>query len=210
MRVRPVSPELLVSEIAELVAAGAAASGPVRVAVDGAPEAGTRELTAALVDPLRVRGHEAIHVSTADYLRPASLRLEHGHHDPESYRCDWFDFDGLAREVLRPLEPGGSGHVLPALWDPATDRSPRVPRVPVPERGVVLVEGPLLLGRSLAFDWTVHLWMPQEVLARRVPEDRRWTLPAFERYAEQDAPERHADYVVRVDRPGHPAVIDSC
>lgn len=208
MRVRPVSPELLVDELAELVASTAATTGRLRVAVDGAPEAGTAELTAALVDPLRVRGHETVHISTADYLRPASLRLEHGHHDPESYHSDWFDFDGLHREVLRPLEPDGTQHVLPALWDPTTDRSPRLARVPVPERGVVLVEGPLLLGRALPFDLTVHLWLPQHVLDKRIAEDRRWTLPAFERYTEQHAPELRADFVVRVDRPGRPAVVD--
>lgn len=208
MRVRPVTPDLLVDEIVDQVAA-VAAGGAARVAVDGAPETGTGGLADALVEPLRVRGHEAIRVTTADYLRAASLRLEHGHQDPDSYFLDWFDLDGLSREVLQPLEPGGSGRVLPALWDAERDRSPRVPRVPVPEGGVVLVDGPLLLGRGLAFDWAAHLWMPLEILARRVPDERRWRLPAFARYERESAPGDRADRVVRVDRPGHPAVIDS-
>lgn len=207
MRVRPVTPELLVTELAEYLDAGS--SSRLRVAVDGAPESGTAELAEALVDPLRVRGREALRVHTANYVRPASLRLEFGHEDPDSFYSDWFDYDGLTREVLNPLATGGSGHVLPALRDPETDRSPRLSRVRLPERGVVLVDGPLLLGAGLEFDVTVHLWLPGDSLRRRTPESLRWRLPAFDRYAEEVRPERAADYLVRVDRPGHPAVIDA-
>lgn len=207
MQVRPVAPDALVSELVERIEAQAATPW-TRVAVDGAPEAGTAELADALVDPLRVRGREAVRVHTSDYLRPASLRLEYGHHDPDSYYLDWFDFDGLSREVLDPLAPGGSGYVLPALRDPDTDRSPRLQRVPLPERGVVLVDGPLLLGERLSFDFTVHLWLPSAALRRRTPESQQWRLHAFDRYSAEARPERTADTVVRVDRPGHPAVVD--
>ena len=199
------TPELLVTELAERIAAD---RSRLRVAVDGAPEAGTAELADALVDPLRVRGREAVRVRTTDYVRPASLRLEFGHHDPDSFYSDWFDFGGLAREVLDPLAAGGNGHVLPALWDAEADRSPRLSRVRLPERGVVLVDGPLLLGAGLDFDRTVHLWLPGESLRRRTAEESRWRLPAFERYTAEIGPERRADHLVRVDRPGHPAVID--
>lgn len=208
MQIRPITPDALVAELVDRVEAHS--SGPwTRVAVDGAPEAGTAELADAMVDPLRVRGREAIRVRTRDYLRPASLRLEYGHHDPDSYYRDWFDFDGLVREVLAPLAIGGSGYVLPALRDPETDRAPRLARVPVQQRGVVLVDGPLLLGGTLPFDLTVHLWLAPATLRRRTPEAQHWRLPAFERYATEVTPERTADCVVRVDRPGHPAMVDA-
>lgn len=209
MQIRPITPQALVSELLDHI--DTHATDPwTRVAIDGAPEAGTAELAGALVDPLRVRGREAVRVHTGDYVRPASLRLEYGHHDPDSYYLDWFDFGGLRREVLDPLTPDGSGYVLPALRDPDTDRSPRLQRVPLPHRGVVIVDGPLLLGGGLPFDLTVHLWLPQAALQRRTPEAQRWRLPAFDRYSAEVGPEQAADYVVRVDRPGHPAVVDSC
>ncbi len=207
MRVRPVSPGKLASELADRIDASSAQR--TRVAIDGAPGAGTGALAEALVDPLRVRGREVIRVATVDYLRPASLRLERGRHDPESYYSEWFDFTGLTREVLDPLAPGGSGRVLPALWDADTDRSPRRQRVALPPGGIVLVDGPLLLGAGLAFDFTVHLWLPEAALRRRISEDLQWTLPAFDRYAAEIRPERLAGYVVRADRPGHPAVVES-
>lgn len=207
MRVRPVTPERLVAELVDRI--DALPGRWARVAVDGAPAAGTGDLADSLVDPLRTRGRETVRVRTADYLRPASLRLEHGRRDPDSYYEGWFDLGGLTREVLDPLADGGSGEVLPALWDAEADRSPRLPRVPLPPRGVAIVDGPLLLGAGLSFDFTVHLWLPDAALHRLTPEAERWTLPAFQRYADEVSPLHLADHVVRVDRPGRPAVVDS-
>lgn len=207
MQVRPLTPQRLATEIVEQVHAW---SGTwCRVAVDGAPASGTEEFTDGLVDPLRELGHQAVRVSTRDYLRPASLRLEHGHLDPDSFYTEWFDLDGLRLEVLDPLADGGTGWVLPALWDPEIDRSPRRDRVRLPEHGVVLVDGPLLLGAGLPFDRTVHLDLPDAALRRLTAEDEQWTLPAYQRYADEVGPRLLADTVVRTDRPGRPAVIDA-
>src|SRR5262249_22681168 len=115
MRVRPISPALLTEEIADRIAA--TAPPWARVAVDGAPAARPEDLADALVGPLRVRGHEVVRVSARDFLRPASLRFERGRTDPDVYYTDWLDDGGLWREVLGPLEAGGTGRILPALWD---------------------------------------------------------------------------------------------
>ncbi|MCX2734113.1 uridine kinase [Saccharopolyspora sp. NFXS83] len=206
MRVRAITPEKLTDELADVI--DGERRRWVRVAVDGAEAAGTAGFADELVQPLRVRGHEVVRVRMDGYVRPASLRFEHGRDDPDSFYESWFDLAGLRREVLDPLADGGTGEVLPALWDAATDRSPRLDRVRLPQRGVVLVDGPLLLGAGLPFDRTVHLWLPGGSLARRTAEADRWTLPAFDRYSTEVAPERLADHVIRVDRPGHPAVVD--
>ncbi|MER7011322.1 uridine kinase [Saccharopolyspora sp. NPDC000359] len=207
MRVRPVTPELLAVELVDRIEA--LPGRWARIAVDGAPAADTGDFADTLVEPLRARGREVVRVRMADYLRPASLRLEHGHHDPDSYYESWYDLRGLTREVLDPLADSGGGQVLPALWDAEADRSPRLPRVQLPERAVAIVDGPLLLGAGLPFDFTVHLWLPGAALHRRTPEPDRWTLPAFHRYAEEVCPHHLADCVVRADRPGRPAVVDS-
>ena len=68
------------------------------------------------------------------------------------------------------------------------------------------VHGPLLLGTGLALDVAVHLLMTPAALARRLDPDERWTLPAYDRYATEVAPETFADVVVRADDPDHPAV----
>ncbi|WP_019853775.1 hypothetical protein [Actinopolyspora mortivallis] len=208
MRVRPTTSENLVAELTETITRRARPPG-TRIALDGHPVSGTRELTDSLVRTLRVAGVRAVRVGMWDYLRPASLRFERGRHNPEGLREDWFDLAGLSREVLTPLAPGGSGHVLPALWDPDRDRSPRLARTDLGERGMALVEGPLLLGHGLDFDFTVHLWVSEKVLHRRTPVEDRWQLPAFAEYARRTRPERTADRVIRMDHPERPAVVDA-
>jgi hypothetical protein len=207
-RVRPIALDALVEELAERIHATAAGAGRLRVAVDGADAARPGMLADALVAPLRLRGHAVVRVRAEDHLRPASLRFERGRDDPDSFYDDWLDGEGLCREVLEPLAPGGSGLVRPRRWDAAADRAHRDAGVPVPRGGVLVLSGPLLLGRGLPLDWVVHLDVSAAALARRTPDDLRWTLPAYRRYAEEVGPATVADLVVRVDDPRHPAVVD--
>lgn len=207
MPVRPISPDALVDTLAGRIAAEPGRPW-LRVAVDGAPAADPDALARALVDPLRVRGRAALPVRADDFLRPASLRFEHGRTDPDARYDDWLDTGAVAREVLDPLESDGSGRVLPSLWDTTTDRATRAGYVRLPAGGVLLLSGALLLGRWLSFDLTVHLTLSPGALRRRTPAQRRWELPAFARYTDEVDPVRSADVVVKMDDPRHPALLE--
>jgi len=204
VRVRPLSVTALVSELADRIAAHAP-ERRLAVAVDGPAAAAPGRLAGALVDPLRVRGRAARHVPAEGFLRPASLRLELGRTNPDSFYERWLDEPALRREVLERL---AGGRVLPSLWDPVTDRATRAEYVDVPPGGVVLVSGALLLGASLVFDLAVHLWLSPAARRRRTPPEQRWTLPAFDRYDREVTPWAVADVVVRADDPARPAVVD--
>jgi hypothetical protein len=207
MRYRPITPERLVEELADRVAAGPA-EGWTRMGVDGADDASDpAALADALVDPLRLRGREVVRVSARDFLRPASLRLERGRTDPDARYEDWLDVAALGREVLIPLAEGGSGSVLPGLWDAERDRALRRPRRTLPSGGVLLLDGELLLGRGLDLDLAVHLWLSPPALQRRIPPESRWALDAYLRYEHEVRPHEVADVVVRVDHPDNPAVL---
>ncbi|MEU8515646.1 uridine kinase [Kitasatospora sp. NPDC048722] len=209
MQVRPISPDLLAEHLAERITAlPGAGQRWLRVAVDGAPAARPGDLADALVEPLRLRGRPALRVSADGFLRPASIRLEYGKRDADAFHDLWLDDGALSREVLDPLEPGGTGRVLPSLWDPVTDRATRAPYTRLPPGGVLVLDGALLLGRWLPLELTVHLALTPAALARRTPEDERWTLPAFARYEAETAPSEAADVVVRVDDPRHPALVE--
>lgn len=180
--------------------------GPwLRVALDGAPAAGTGPLAERLAEALRLRGRSVLVIGTGGFLRPASLRLEYGREDPDTYFSGWFDTGALWREVFGPLDADGSGRVLPDLWDPVTDRATRTPYTRLPQGGVVILHGPLLLGHWFPFDLTVHLRLSPGALARRTEEGARWTLPAFARYEVEVDPVEAADVLVRADDPRHPA-----
>lgn len=207
VRMRPISRDLLVDTLAERIAGTAAPW--LRVAVDGPPPADPDALADALVGPLRLRGRPALRVRAADFLRPASLRLEYGRRDADSYYDEWLDIAALNREALRPLDPGGSGRVRTAHWDAAVDRAVRADYRPVPPGGVLLLSGDLLLGRGLAVDLTVHLHLSEAALDRRIDPDLAWTLPAYRRYADEVDPFHTADVVVRLDDPRRPALVEA-
>lgn len=206
MRARPISPELLVAHVADAIEA-LPGDGRAAVAVDGAPPTGTGELAQRLTEVLRARGRDAVHVAAGDYLRPASLRLELGREDPDLFYTEWLDLGAIEREVLGPIAPGGSGRVLPRLWDARADRAYRAQYVELKPGGVALLEGPLLLGTGLAYDLTVHLSMSAAALARRTAAAESWTLPAYRRYELEQDPAMTADIVVRCDHPDHPALV---
>ncbi len=208
-RPEPVSPDRLPALLAEWIAGWSHADGGVvRVAVDGPPPTEPERLADALVDPLRLRGRPAVRVSARWFLRPASVRLERGRTDPDAYYDLWLDGAALRREVLDPLAPGGTGRYLPSLWDPVADRATRADYAEAPgSDAVLLLDGSLLLGRSLPFDLTVHLRLSEAALDRRTAAADRWTLPAFGRYDAEVAPAATADAVVRLDDPRHPAVV---
>lgn len=206
MEIRPITPPLLVTELAEWIAA-TQVGARVRVAVDGPEAADPHGLADALVAPLRVLGRPVFRVRATDFLRPASLRFELGRRNPDSFYTSWLDESGLRREVLDPAGPGGSGQVLPSLWNAETDRATRAGYVSLAPNAAVVVSGALLLGGGLPFDLTVHLAMSSDALARRTAVDQAWTLPAFTRYAEEVCPTAFADVVVRVDDPRRPALV---
>ncbi|RST02317.1 uridine kinase [Streptomyces sp. WAC07149] len=176
-----------------------------RVGIDGAPAADTGVLAEELAGALRSRGRAVLVVAAGGFLRPASLRFEYGRQDVDAYLQGWYDTGALWREVFGPTDPGGSGRVLPDLWDPVTDRATRSPYAELPPGGVVIVHGPLLLGHWFPFDLSVHVSLSAGALGRRTPESERWTLPAFARYARDTDPATTADVLVRADDPRHPA-----
>jgi hypothetical protein len=208
VRLEAITWERLADELARRIATSPAEGGEgrARVLVDGAPAARPGDLAGAVAEALRVRwGRVALAVDAGGFWRPASLRFEHGRRDPEAYRDEWLDTGAVWREVLTPLDPGGSGRVLPDLWDPERDRATRSDYVEVPPGGVVLLHGSFLLGHWFPADLTVHLALGPGALARRTPPEWQWTLPAFARYDEEVGPGEAADVVVRADDPRRPA-----
>lgn len=194
----PITVDGLVDAVA---AAALARPGPVLVAVDGADAAEPREPADRLVERIRTEGRPAARVWLHDFVRPASLRLEFGR-DEMSYRNAWFDYAALEREVLAAVRRRGQW--LPALWDEQGDRSARARLRPAEPGLVLVVAGPMLLGRGLDFDVTVGLRMSEAALLRRTDPADRWTVAALLRHEREHA--ERPGFEVRWDHPDRPAL----
>lgn len=209
-RVEPVSEALLVERVVQLVLARGEGTGdqdadgtPLRLLVDGHPSTHPELLADALVVPLEAAGRPVARVSVRDFLRPRSLRLERGREDSDSLLHDWIDVGALNREVLTRVVD--RREYLPSLRDPDTDRATRVGYSSAAPGTVVVLDGALTVGRGLDVDLVVHLALKPATLRRRTPPAEAWTIPAYERYAQET--EGAPDLVVRVDHPDHPALV---
>ena len=197
----PVAPDAVPGRLADWLAAE---PGIVRVAVDGPPAGAPDDLAAALLGELRHRGRPAAWIRAATFWRDASVRLEHGREDVESY-LDWLDAGALRREVLDAAAADPPTY-LPSLRDPKANRSTRVAPVPAPDGLVLIISGSLLLRHDLPFDRTVHLALSPAARARRTSRDDAWTLPAYDRYDAETRPAEAADVVLKLDDPRRPAL----
>ena len=163
----------------------------------------------AVAAAVSAAGRPVARVRAGDFLHPRSVRLEHGADDPDAGYERWVDHQGLRREVLDPMGPGGALTWLPTLRDPLADRATRALPVHAVPGTVVVVDGPFLLRWETAdaFDLSVHLDVSPAALGRRLPaSDVTRVTGAWELYTSQTRPADRADLVVRYDRPAHPAV----
>ncbi|MGW4369084.1 hypothetical protein ACWEKT_25890 [Nocardia takedensis] len=195
-----ITPERLAATVAE---DAVTRPGPVLVAVDGAEAADPLALARSIVDAVRERARPAEAVALRDYIRPASLRLEHGRTDEMSYRTAWFDYAAVRREVVDALRE--RGRWLPALWDGEHDRSARAAVRTAAPGTVLVLAGPMLAGRDLAPDVSVRLVMSEAALRRRTPAEDHWTIPALLDHARENPDP--ATYSLRWDHPDRPALV---
>ena len=194
---------LVADHATALVASAREGGGGVRVGVDTPVGPDGARLADDVTALLRTAGLAGLRASRDAFVRPRSVRLEHGE-DPDAPWERWFDDPGLRRELLDPLGPGGTMQAACSLWDPVTDRATREPRRPTPPGAVVVVDGPFLLRRELAdaFDLVVHLQTSAAAIARRGGPGPSWA-----RYLDEVDPAARAGIVVRHDDPRHPALV---
>lgn len=211
--VRPLTPQglaaLAVDRAAPLLAPARDAGVAVRLGVDGAVDAETGAVAAAVAEEALARGVGVMMVRAVDFLHRRSVRLEWGGHDVDAAFERWVDWASLQREVLDPLADPAAMTWLPRLRDAATDRSAREPARSAAPGALLVLDGPYLLRWELsgAVDVAVHLVTSPAALARRFPDDGDPRPGAWARYLDDCDPAARADLVVRHDHPGRPALL---
>ncbi len=206
-RYSPITPALLAGKLAALLLERHSDRHPLRVALDAPDFVELAVLIDSIGAGIRAAGRPFAVLAAGGFYRDASLRLEYGKTDVQSFYAGWLDSTALQREVLLPLADNRS--YLPELRDPLTNRSSRSAPVAVPSSAVLLVTGALLLGAGpdLDFDVLIHASLSRAARRRLVPADLEWTLPAYDRYDLDVDPAARADAVFRYDDPDHPALL---
>lgn len=204
MRFRPLTPELLVRDLADRI--DRRPELHPRIGFDGFEEIGSAGLAESVAEGLRELGRPVVRVSTRWWWRAASLRLELGRTDIDMLLHGWVDAGALRRELLDPIAAGDPAGYLPQLRDPSTDRAVRVPRRPIEPRTVVILDGPFLLADPVGLDAVVHVQASTGALSRALAPDRRWWIEAHERYRATETPADRADAVIAYDHPSAPAI----
>jgi len=200
----PLSPETLVTRLARWIDRKGA--GRLRIGFDGPPEVGTAALADRVGLALEALNRPVIRVSTSQWLRPASLRLEYGRQDIESRLTGWVDVASLAREVFDPLAVDGTGRYLTELRDPLRDRAIRQSYRDAPDNSILLLDGSLLLTHALPWDHVVRVGTSAGALERALSEPAGWELAAYDRYRREWQQSVPAEVLLSYDHPDTPAV----
>jgi len=165
-----------------------ASAGWVRVAVDGVDGAGKTTFADELAQVLTTAGRTTIRATVDGFHHPKAYRHRRGRHSWEGYWLDAFDVEQLCRELLDPLQPGGSGRYRRAVHDLASDQVLDLPYELAPSTAVLLLDGVFLHREELEDYWdlSVFLDVPFDIsvnrMAARDDTDPDPDSPAVRRY----------------------------
>jgi uridine kinase len=142
---------------------------PTRVAVDGVTASGKSTLARELAEAVSELGRPVIHVSMDGFHHPRARRHRQGRESASGYHEDAYDFAALARELLKPLGPGGSRRYRASVIDLETDIATAEPARTAPEDAVLIVDGTFLQRPEIRDLWDERIWVdtPLEVARRR-------------------------------------------
>jgi uridine kinase len=128
------------------------------VGVDGVDGAGKTTLAEELAAELRSRGVGVVRISVDGFHNPSDVRYRRGRDDPEGFFRDSYDYDRFIGLALEPLARG-SGTYVPAVYDAPAERTVPVQELPVPDAGVVVVDGIFLHRAELVGWWDYSIWL---------------------------------------------------
>jgi uridine kinase len=162
----------MVEQVAGILCARAPGH-PLRVAVDGITSSGKTTFAREVAEAVSAQGRPVARVSMDGYHHRRAHRHRQGRLSADGYYEDAYDLDRAARELLRPLGPGGTGRYRDRIIDLATDE-PADSWAEAAPGTVLVVDGSFLQRAELREHWdeVIYLDVAFEIaLARGVARD---------------------------------------
>jgi uridine kinase len=196
----------------------------LRVAVDGVTGSGKTTFARELADAVAARGRPTAHVTMDGFHNPRAIRYRQGRESAAGYYEDAYDFAALRRELLDPLDLGGSGTYRTAVLDLATDTPVDAPAQRAASGLVLIVDGSFLQKPEVRDAWDRAIYLRASFAAARERGatrdaaalgskadalrlfDTRYHA-AQRRYLAEVDPEATADVVIDHDDPAAPEIV---
>ena len=196
----------------------------IRVAIDGRDGAGKSTFADRVAIALRATGAEVYRASIDDFQNSSSIRYARGPESPLGYYYDGFDLDGVKRELLEPIAPGGSGVCRLASFDVVSDREVPARSLTAGLTAVLIFDGVFLHRPELSNCWEISVYLrvdvnvalergiardvarSHEVAQERLLYERRY-VPGQAIYHEAVNPELIADVVIDNNDVAHPYFV---
>jgi uridine kinase len=181
----------------------------VRVAVDGVSGAGKTSFAGELAIVLQRAGRTVIAASADDFHYPKAQRYRLGRDSSDGHYLESYDYDAMRRELLDPLDVGGSRRYRTAVFDCASDRPIPSPHYFAPEGAILLFDGLFLNRDELRHYWDVSIFLdvPFEIATQRCAqrdgtvadyrhESNRRYVEGEMRYLQECRPQDRASIVI--------------
>ncbi|QIS16698.1 uridine kinase [Nocardia arthritidis] len=188
------------------------------VAVDGPTGAGKTSFGHELAERIAGTGRQVLRASLDDFKRPWRDRHLYDRESGEGYYRNAFDYDAVARLLLEPLGPGGSGDCALCGIDPLTQIDHSAVRTQAADDAVLIVDGVFALRPEINRYWNYRIWLAvnaETAFRRGVERDgadaadvhRDRYAVAEQVYVDEVDPARRADIVIDNSAFDRPSIV---
>lgn len=132
---------------------------PVRVAIDGAGNAGKTTFANELVEPLEKLGRPVIRSTIDGFHNPPEIRRRQGKFSPKGYFEDSYDYPQLKKYLLDPLGPNGNLEYKESVYNFRINKPTYVETRTADKNSILIFEGIFLFNQHLFDYWDYKIYI---------------------------------------------------
>ena len=132
---------------------------PVRVAIDGAGNAGKTTFAEEITLELRKLGRTVIRSTIDGFHNPPEIRRSQGKYSPNGYFEDSYNYPQLKRYLLEPLSPNGSLEYKDSIYNFRINKPTEMEFKTATKDSILIFDGIFLFNEELKSYWDYKLFI---------------------------------------------------